>query len=245
MSIFSTNENVLSVLFLVENIQTRTYIFQSISGQTLITKKHSVSIGGTGTPTLITGLSGEKAVVLDGNQYLSLGDLTGACFGDVEKSTFGITITFNVKLTANISNCYVFSNGGEEASNYGYVMWFGNDKLHASVSNSENEWAVSTSVEVEKFIHVEMSWSLQNGLQLNIDENVKVSSKKCIPRPASNYTVFKDFVIGGSSKKDGNCQMAIESFAFVCAFTDIINSTGFIIRGNDSQTKSSKFISRF
>ncbi|XP_056005498.1 uncharacterized protein LOC130050218 isoform X3 [Ostrea edulis] len=214
----------------VENIETRSYIFQNISGQTLITKKHSVSIGGTGTPTLITGLSGEKAVVLDGNQYISLGDLTGACFGDVEKSTFGITITFNVKLTANISNCYVFSNGGEEVSNYGYVMWFRNDKLHASVSNSENEWAVSTSVEVEKFIHVEMSWSLQNGLQLNIDENVNVSSKKCFLRPASNYTVFKDFVIGGSSKKDGNCQMAIESFAFVCAFTDIINSTGFIIR---------------
>jgi hypothetical protein len=230
--------------FLVENIHARTYIFQSISGQTLMTTKHNVDVGGTGTPTLITGLSGEKAVVLDGNQYLSLGDLTGSCFGDVEKSALGITIAFNVKLTASMSNCFVFSNGGEKTSNYGYFMRFGNNKLYAGVSSSEYEWAVSSSVEVEKFIRVEMSWSLQNGLHLNISQNVTLSSKKCIPRPAFHYMVLKDIVIGGSADKDKMCQMAIESFSIVCAFTDIVENIGFT--GNDNQMETSKlFIKHF
>ena len=205
-----------------------------------MTTKHNIKIGGTGTPTLITGSSGEKAVVLNGNQYLSLGDLTGFCFGDVEKSALGFTIAFNVKLTASTSNCFVFSNGGEKTSNYGYFMRFGNNKLYAGVSNSEYEWAVSSSIEVDKFIRVEMSWSLQNGLQLNIDQNVTFSSKKCIPRPVSNYMVLKDIVIGGSSNKDQMCQMAIESFSIVCAFTDIIKVIGF--EGNDNQNERSKLM---
>lgn len=75
-------------------------------------------------------------------------------------------------------------------------------------------------------MQVEMSWSLQSGLQLSIDKSVRASSKKYISRPASTYTAVKDFVIGGSSKKDKNCGMAIDSFTVVFASSEIINRVG-------------------
>lgn len=36
---------------------------------------------------------------------------------------------------------------------------------------------------------------------------------------------LKEFVIGGSSKKDQNCKLSIERLAFVCASGDLINTT--------------------
>lgn len=75
-------------------------------------------------------------------------------------------------------------------------------------------------------MQVEMSWSLQSGLQLSIDKSVRASSKKYISRPVNTYTAVKDFVIGGSSKKDKNCGMAIDSFTVVFASSEIINRVG-------------------
>ncbi|XP_062619832.1 von Willebrand factor D and EGF domain-containing protein-like, partial [Saccostrea cucullata] len=211
----------------VEKISTKRYNFQNIIGQYLVTSSDNVVIGGTGTPTLTTGVSGGTAVILDGRQYLAFGDLTNVCFGDIAKSSLGITITFNVRLMTNTHTCFLLSNGGDDDQYYGYAIWFGNNRLYARVSNKWSEWVTSmSSVKLEEFMTVEMSWSLQFGLQLSVDQEVKASTRKCISRLTSNYTVFKDFIVGGSSKKEQNCQMMIETITFVCAGKDIINSTG-------------------
>lgn len=105
-------------------------------------------------------------------------------------------------------------------------MWLEIDSLYAKASNSRHEWVVSTScVKMEEFIHIQMMWSLQSGLQLTINSNTMTSSKNCISRPESNYTPLKEFVIGGSSKKDQNCKLSIQHLTFVCASGDIINTT--------------------
>lgn len=215
------------MFFVVQNIIVKNYLFIRIVGQLLITRTFDITIGGTGIPTLIPGFAGGNAVLLDGKQHLTYGDQTDSCFGDVEKCTKGVTIRFNLRLTKHSSKCFVFSNGGEEALNYGYAMWFENNKLYTRTSNRRSEWTISTSsVKVEKFMQVEMSWSLQNGLQLSIDKEVKVSSKRFISRPSNTYTAVKDFVIGGSSKKDRNCGMAIDSFTIVFASAEIIKRAG-------------------
>lgn len=165
--------------------------------------------------------------MLNGYQYLSLGGLlnTSTCFGDVEGSPFGITITLDVRLSRSASTCFVFSSDGEEVSHYGYAMWLDNDSLYAKASNSRQELLVSTfSVKMDELIHIQMMWSLQSGLQLFINSNTKTSSKICISRPESNYTPFKEFVIGGSSKKDKNYKLAIEGLTKVCASGNISNT---------------------
>lgn len=224
---FSHVQLCLYFILIVQNIVIKNFLFLKIVGRILITKTFNITIGGTGTPLLIPGFSGGNAISLDGNQFLSYGDLTDSCFGDVERCGKGVTIRFNLKLKKHSSKCYVFSNGGEEATNYGYAMWFENNKLYTRTSNKKSEWTISTSyVKVEEFMQVEMSWSLQSGLQLSIDKSVKASSKKYISRPLSTYTAVKDFVIGGSSKKDKNCGMAIDSFTIVFASSEIINRVG-------------------
>lgn len=191
-----------------------------------MTKDSKVLVGGTGYPAITTGSSGGKALVLDGNQYLSMGDLvkTSTCFGDAEKTPLGITINLDVRLTRSASTCFVFSTGGEEVSHYGYAIWLENDSLYARASNSRHEWSVSiSSVQMDEFIRIQMMWSLQSGLLLSIDNSTKVSSKKCISRPESHYTTLKEFVLGGSSKKDKNCKLAIERLTTVCASCEIVN----------------------
>jgi hypothetical protein len=204
----------------------RNYLFIRIVSQLVITRTFNITIGGTGVPTLIPGFTGGNAVLLDGKQYLTYGDQTDSCFGDVERCTKGVTIRFNLRLNRQSSKCFVFSNGGEEAANYGYAMWFENNKLYTRTSTKGSEWTISTSsVQVEKFMKVEMSWSLQNGIQLSIDKEVK-TTKRFISRPSKTYTAVREFVIGGSSKKDKNCGMAIDSFTIVFASADIINKAG-------------------
>lgn len=166
----------------VENIPMKSYTFQDVSGQFVITRESRLYVGGTGLPTLTESLNW-KALVLNGYQYLSLGGLldTSSCFHDVEGSPFGITITLVVKLSRSASTCFVFSSGGEKVSHYGYAMWLENDSLYAKASNSRHEWVVSTSsVKMEEFIHIQMMWSLQSGLQLTINSNTMTSSKNCI-----------------------------------------------------------------
>lgn len=222
--------------FSVENIPMKSYTFQDISGQFVITRESRLFIGGTGLPTLAESLN-RKALVLNGYQYLSLGGLldTSTCFGDEEGSSLGIAITLVVKLSRSASTCFVFSSGGEDVSHYGYAMWLENDSLYVKASNSRHEWVVSpSSVKMEKFIHIQMMWSLQSGLQLTINSNTMTSSKNFISRPESNYTPLKEFVIGGSSKKDQNCKLAIERLTLVCASANIIittNSTDLPVTG--------------
>lgn len=125
----------------------------------------------------------------------------------MERSPFGITITLDFKLSRSASTCFVFSSDGEEVFHYGYAMWLENDSLYAKASNSRHEQVVSTSsVMMDEFIHIDMMWSLQSGLQLIINSNTKTSSKNCNSRPESIYTPFKEFVIEGSSKKKKKLQ---------------------------------------
>nr|XP_034327587.1 uncharacterized protein LOC105328884 [Crassostrea gigas] len=210
----------------VKDIPKKSYDFQDISGPFVLTKDSKVLVGGTGYPAITTGSSGGKALVLDGNQYLSMGDLvnTPTCFGDAEKNPLGITINLDVRLTRSASTCFVFSTGGEEVSHYGYAIWLENDSLYARASNRRHEWSVSiSSVQMNEFIRIQMMWSLQSGLLLSIDNSTKVSSKKCISRPESHYTTLKEFVLGGSSKKDKNCKLTIERLTTVCASCEIVN----------------------
>ncbi|XP_078312038.1 uncharacterized protein LOC144618908 [Crassostrea virginica] len=103
----------------VQNIVVKNYLFIRIIGRILVTRTYNITIGGTGTPALIPGFAGGNAISVDGNQFLSYRDVTDTCFGDVERCTKGVTIRFNLRLKKHSSKCYVFSNGGEEVSNYG------------------------------------------------------------------------------------------------------------------------------
>lgn len=126
-------------------------------------KDFKVLVGGIGYLVIIIGFLGGKVFVLDGNQYLLMGDLVNIfiCFGDVEKNLFGIIINFDVRLIRSVSICFVFSIGGEEVFYYGYVIWFENDSLYVRVSNSRYEWFVFIfSVQMDEFICIQMMWSL-------------------------------------------------------------------------------------
>ncbi|XP_062598870.1 uncharacterized protein LOC134260321 [Saccostrea cucullata] len=191
--------------------------------------RNSITIAGIGNPTFDTCLTRGKGIYLNENQHISFEDVTGSCFGDVAKCNLGITFVLNLKLRNQTSKCYVFSNGGEEATNYGYAMWFENNKLYVRISTKRLEWMTYTSaVKMEELIQIEMSWSRQKGIQLRINKETKAASNQCISRPAASYTVNKDFVVGGSSKGDNGCLMILEYFTVVYAFRDIVNGTGIL-----------------
>lgn len=84
---------------------------------------------------------------------MSYGDLINFCFGDVERCGKGVIIRFNLKFKKYSFKCYVFSNGGEEAINYGYVMWFENNKFYIRISNKKFEWIIFILfIKVEEFM---------------------------------------------------------------------------------------------
>ncbi|CAG5135635.1 unnamed protein product, partial [Candidula unifasciata] len=150
------------------------YVFLRIEGSMLVTPAFNFYV--VGTPKLIPGPVAGNAVRLNGvDQYLSLINLTGSCLGDISLCTYGLTLKFSLAIYNFRNRMYILSCGADTSLTSGVSIWWQGNKLNARVRTLNKEWTVSApyrqSRNINTFVNVELSWSIDQGLALFLDGN--------------------------------------------------------------------------
>ncbi|XP_033756295.1 uncharacterized protein LOC117339040 [Pecten maximus] len=178
------------------------FLFISININVLVTSSASFNL--IGSPTLVTGLSGQ-AIQLDGvGQYIDLSGQIGTCITDLTTCGLGLTMGFNLKVITFTENMYILNFGGDQPDGYGVAMYYRHSRLYLTVSTVTAEWTVFTSkLQVNLFVNIEFSWSIQTGLALYFDGEVVASTTQFITRTVG-VTRVTNLYIGFSSSVYAN-----------------------------------------
>ncbi|KAH9523928.1 hypothetical protein Btru_047521 [Bulinus truncatus] len=154
------------------------YNFINIIGNILYTATFQFEI--FGNPILIDGPLGGSAIRFNGlDQYL---DFSSTGFGDLAKCPFGFTLKFSMAIYEYKNKMYILSCGADSARTSGVSIWYQGNKLNARVRYGFKEWKVNAyyrpHIYQDKFVGVQLSWSVNAGLTLFLDNGIAVSDKK-------------------------------------------------------------------
>uniref|UniRef100_A0A2C9L6R6 VWFD domain-containing protein n=1 Tax=Biomphalaria glabrata TaxID=6526 RepID=A0A2C9L6R6_BIOGL len=151
------------------------YNFLNIIGNILNTG--TVTFEVFGNPVLISGPFGGNAILLNGiDQYLNFSSIDSTCLGDLSKCPYGITIKFSLAIFKFKNQMYILSCGADTLRTSGLSIWYQGNKLNARIRNGFKEWKVMAnfkpSLYQSKFVDVKLSWSVNNGLVLFLDNKL-------------------------------------------------------------------------
>lgn len=185
-----------------------------------------------GSPGFVTGPTGGFALLLNGlNQYVTLGDQSGSCLGDLELCQFGLTFRFNLKIIKFSQKTYIFTNGGDQAGYYGMAMWHTRNRLYLTCSTKTRVYAVFIPFQMTNtFVRIEFSWSLQTGLGLYFDGKLVSMTTKYYVRQTA--ILSRQFYMGTSLTMTGFSNIVIEGWDFTEATKDIADSLNATIGNN-------------
>lgn len=185
-------------------------------------KLNNTNITVSGGVTLINGPYGEKAALLDGDQkFLNFGRAV-FCVSDLEKCTFGITVTFKLKLLTVTKEMFIFSNGGNIPDSQGVSMWISKGFLFLSVSTKTKQWVVKTKpFKVNLFFKITFSWSQQDGLYLYFNDKQVGHQGQFIVKVISGSKI-NDLFIGRNIKGSTSVHIAICGWTIISATKKLI-----------------------
>ena len=212
----------MSFFFSAKSITVKRFPFIKIEGGKLVNTNITVSAG----VILTNGTFGEKAALLDGDKkFLNFGKSV-LCISDLEKCSFGITVTFNLKLLAITKEMYIFSNGGNIPDSQGMAMWISKGFLFLSVSTKTKLWVVKTKpFTVNLFFKLSFSWSQQDGLFLFFNDKQIAHQKQFIEKTVAGGKI-NDLYIGRDIKHSTSVHIAICGWNIVSATKKMIEDLG-------------------
>lgn len=175
-----------------------------------------INIPVVGSPTLVEGMDGGKACLLNGlDQYIDFSMLPRNCLWNPTECALGFTIGFNLKITEIRSTMTIFSNGGEESAGYGVAMYIRERRFYCTVSTTTQIWTVTTTQFSENtFFSIEFTWSVQMGLSLYFDGALTAQTTSFITRNSTMLTVPSKFYVGKSVTTNVFSPFVIENWNF-------------------------------
>lgn len=209
-------------LFSGTEVTVRRFGFLRLVGNILYTATANLQFTLFGTPSFVSGPTGAKALLLNGNdQFVDMGDQTAQCIGNLDNCKLGLTVKFNLKVIKFSKKMYIFSNGGDDRDSYGMAMWYERKRLFLSISTSSQIWTVKTKfTRLNQFTSIRFSWSVQLGIRLYFDGVQVAKREKYYKRKVKN--LFKKFYLGCSIKRDYFSNIVIEGWDVAEAVTDVV-----------------------
>ncbi|XP_029649426.2 uncharacterized protein LOC115223143 [Octopus sinensis] len=198
----SNSSNAWST-FDVRQMQLIVLIFLRIENNLLITTTANFSV--FGNPGLVEGPRKGKYINLkqDG-QYLQLSS-TPTCLQDPSLCPYGLSVSFDLKITDMKRSFTILSTSSETALGQGVKIFYSDYKLYVSIVKGKKHWTVFTSVKNEKkFFYAGFSWNEQFGLSIYVNgakaaETVKFTEQETAA-PSSTHifigTTFEKKVFG-------------------------------------------------
>ena len=119
-------------------------------------------------------------------EYASLGDQKDSCTGNIEKCSYGLTITFFIKLRNIHKDAYLFSSGT-------HSIHLKSGRCYVEFMLPNKTWEVSMNgFEKNRWYRLEVSWDEDKGLQFYVDKR-KVAHQiegRRETHVASDYTIY-------------------------------------------------------
>ncbi len=144
-------------------------------------------------PRIQKGKIGNGILFSGSGQYMTLGDNTRRCMGNLDLCEHGLTVSMYVKPKRWIENSYIMSSGP-------YSLYYKNGRLHAKFSSSTKTWETAIQdVELDTWQKVEMSWDPDRGLEVYLDGEKKASTTTYRTHSASTSTDNMIYVGGPNS----------------------------------------------
>ena len=212
----------MTFCYLETEVTIRRFGFLRLVGNILYTATANLQFTLFGTPGFVSGPTGAKALLLNGNdQFVDMGDQTTQCIGNLDNCKLGLTIKFNLKVIKFSKKMYIFSNGGDEKDSYGMAMWYERKRLFLSISTSSKIWTVKTRfTRLNQFTSIRFSWSVQLGIRLYFDGVQVAKTEKYYKRKVKN--LFKKFYLGCSINRKYFSNIVIEGWDIAEAVTDVV-----------------------
>lgn len=169
-----------------------------------------------------------NAAWLSGNgQYLTLGDQSKTCMGNLDKCEHGMTMQFYMNPREFIEDGYFISSGP-------YQVYYKNGRVHFKYSTSTRTWEVSTNqIDLNQWQKMDVSWDLERGLQVYRDDRLighTTYYEEHEPLQISDYNIYigkaNPSIEGGQSSN-----VMIDEMEFWYANRDYLWSHGFLSEG--------------
>ena len=118
---------------------------------------------------------------------MDLGAHPYECAANLERCLHGLTISMYIKPNRLVDDGYFLSSGM-------YSLYQKDGRTHAKFMLPDKTWELSTNrLDMDRWQRVDLSWDMDKGLQMLIDDEVVATTKEFYPElnePVDDYTIY-------------------------------------------------------
>lgn len=139
----------------------------------------------------------DKALELNGDGFIDLGNFVNTCLGEPSSCRNGMTVSLWLKYRRSEERQYFLGTSGSDIRQPGFVIYQdmyenGSNYIAVSVRTGKAAWTTHVTVPVNTWTHVLFSWSQRDGLSVHTNGTLatRMEDFSSTASMKNYYTVF-------------------------------------------------------